>query len=226
MNVHSLVIEMGRQCNQQCEHCLRGPAETKKINLSLAKKAIDAFETIGSITFTGGEPTLYAKEICELMDYIMENEKSVSGFWIVSNGIIVDMNLIFKCAEMYAYCDENYGDAEYSCGFEISDSQFHEPISEKNRRFLHAFRFVSFRGEIHERGLINEGMAYENGIGNRTLDYDKDFYIQDDEIEMVYLNAEGFVFPDCDFSYETQREIAKFTFDQFVDKFVAAVPAA
>ena len=68
MQVSQLVIEIGRKCNLSCAHCLRGKSQDVTVDIDTVKKLIDEFEFIGNITFTGGEPTLYSKEICEIID--------------------------------------------------------------------------------------------------------------------------------------------------------------
>ena len=57
--------------------------------------------------------------------------------------------------------------------------------------------------------------AEENGIGRCVLDHSKKFYVTANEyrdtteyeVEMIYLNALGYLYPDCDYSYATQRSI-------------------
>lgn len=205
MHVNDLILEVGRKCNMCCEHCLRGPAENVTMPVETAKFAIDQFDTIGNITFTGGEPTLYAKEICEIIDYILENKKEVYGFYIASNGLLVDTDLMLHLAKFYGYIEsiacENYSQ------YQLSTDHYHDEVFEKHH-ILKGFTFVSYRGDINEAALINEGNAKENGIGHRELDTEMSFsYDEFDTVEMVYVNAKGYLLPDCDYSYQTQDEM-------------------
>ena len=84
--VESFVVEMGRLCNRVCEHCLRGKMENVTTNLNYIKKVLNQVSRIGCITFTGGEPTMYAKEIAEIIDYIIENNIEIYDFYVASNG--------------------------------------------------------------------------------------------------------------------------------------------
>ena len=201
----SLTLEVGRKCNMNCAHCLRGPAEDVSMTFETAKKAIDSVCGIDTITFTGGEPMLYADFICKVIDYIMDIDKDVRGFYIASNGKEVNMKLMLKLAEFYAYIEKKSGEAEYTCMFDISLDSYHAPISEYNRAILQAFRFVGTKN--NDAYLIAEGNAADNGLGIRGPRIDASFSVYDDMVDMVYVNALGYVLPDCDYSYETQREL-------------------
>lgn len=203
MYVNDLIIEVGRNCPMRCPHCLRGDAENLAIDFETAKKIIDNVDAIGNITFTGGEPMLYAAIVIKIIDYIMSQKKSVDSFYIATSGKVVVKKLIFKLAEFYGYIVENNGDETYS-QLDFSFDQFHEKV--ELPRYLKAFSFVHYRSDIPEGGVINEGRAQENGIGRRPKD-PVDFYIDDDCVEMLYVNAKGSLLPDCDYSYETQEEL-------------------
>lgn len=212
IKVESLILECGRMCNMNCPHCLRGDSQNIHLKFDWAKTLIDQCESIGSITFTGGEPTLYTDFICKVIDYIIENNKTIGSFYIASNGKIIDYKLLCKLAEFYGYIEETMGEAEYTCRFDISNDHYHEEISNKNLNLFKAFTFVGFRGDIIERALILEGRAQENGMGTRVLER-KSFSIYDETIEMVYLNSKGYLIPDCDYSYDTQENFVQYHID-------------
>lgn len=58
MSIHidSLIVEVTRKCNMECSHCLRGPGEETFLNPDHIEKLFSRIDTIGCITFTGGEP--------------------------------------------------------------------------------------------------------------------------------------------------------------------------
>jgi hypothetical protein len=218
MDIRQLIIEVGRGCNMHCAHCLRGEAEEAEVKMEDVISLLNQVENIDEITFTGGEPTLYVDKIVEIIDYIMDNEIPTCGFYIASNGIIKSKKLMFKLAEFYEYCD---GDLEgYNCNYDVSKDIWHEEqAGYRNNElgWLRAFSFVKYRdeGKSETKYLITEGRAAENGFGHRMLDTDKKFYMEDDEtVELVYLNALGYLLPDCDYSYETQREMKPYHVDE------------
>ena len=217
--VNQLILEMGRDCTMNCSHCLRGSKENAKLDVNMAKKLINSVEYIGQIIFTGGEPLLYADEIIEIIDYIMSQEKKCAGFYIASNGSLVVSKLMYKLCEFVQYCQQLYFDDEfYNCKFDISVDKFHSSISKKNLAFYRLFRFCDTRGEnLTEENVIKEGMAYLSGYGWREFDNSpKKFYIAENnygskpfsEVEMLYMNSFGQMFPNCDLSYNSQREWA------------------
>ena len=208
-NVSNLILEVGRKCNMQCDHCLRGPAENKTMSIETAIEAIDSFEYINQITFTGGEPMLYAKNIIKIIDYIIKNGKKVYGFYMATNGKFIDTSLLLKFAEFYAYCVENGGEDEL-CRIDLSNDQYHENVEIPT--ILKAFKFFGIRGNISS--LINEGYAELYEMGSRNLKREHSFYIDtyanESTIDLVYVNARGFIYSDCDFSYKTQKELEKY----------------
>ena len=217
-NCRDLILEVGRRCNLKCEHCLRGEAQNVTMSFETAKTAIDQFDSIGTITFTGGEPALYGKEISDIVDYIIATDVPVGSFYVATNGVHLDWALMNALMRLYAHCD-----VKEMCSLDISNDHFHQSdmsYSSLNYDIYKAFSFTQLRGDIAEVLLINEGRAYENGYGGRYLSYDSAFYydewdneIQQKEmdVEMVYINALGGVLPDCDFSYQSQDEMNPYT---------------
>lgn len=218
MNIRQLIIEVGRGCNMRCAHCLRGDAEEAEVKMEDVISLLNQVGYIDEITFSGGEPTLYVDKIIEIIDYIMDNNIEVNGFYIASNGIIKSKKLMFKLAEFYDYCD---GDPEFcNCNYEVSKDIWHEEQAERRNNdlgWLRAFSFVKYRDKDRSetKYLVTEGRAAEKAWGNRLVDEDKEFYMEDDEsVAMVYLNALGYLLPDCDYSYETQREMNPYHVDE------------
>lgn len=218
----NLVIEVGRNCNLQCCHCLRGDREEKTVDVSLVKKFLrKEISGIRNVTFTGGEPTLYEKEIISIIDYIIERKIPCESFYIASNGIIKATKLMQKLVEFYAHIQEVSG-CGYESQFELSNDEFHEEVPRKNKFYYQAFSFYSERtyADYANGYWISEGRAVLNGLsGGKEVDKQKAFYISDEwedeiEIEMIYFNAEGYLLPDCDYSYDTQRAMHPFAYGE------------
>ena len=212
ISTENLVLELTRRCNMKCPHCLRGDCQNYDMTFETAKTAIDRFEFIEQITFSGGEPTLCGDIVCKIVDYIIENNVKLYGFYMASNGLNVNMQIMIALAKLYGYINQDY-DAEETCFFDISVDQYHEIISKLNKRVLDAFRFVNYRGEIPDGRLINEGRAYENGIGARYMNHKEEFNILDEDYNgsdlynLVYVNAKGNITPCCDLSYKSQDSL-------------------
>lgn len=54
--------------------------------------------------------------------------------------------------------------------------------------------------------LIKEGNAYLSGYEGIQSDTIDSFYVDDNMEENVYVSSKGYVFSDCDHSYETYDE--------------------
>ena len=54
----NLAIEVTRKCNMHCAHCMRGDAQNADISEGKLSKFLSQVNFIGSLTITGGEPTL------------------------------------------------------------------------------------------------------------------------------------------------------------------------
>ena len=210
--VDSFIVEVGRMCNRVCEHCLRGKMEDVSISLDNVKRVLRQVDRINTIVFTGGEPTLYSKEIVKIIRYIIKNNIDVGGFYIASNGEVYSPELMAALVDLYAYADV----CPDECGtaFEVSDDQFHTPNRDVVKK-LKSFAFYSERSNIDERYIIDEGYASENGIGCSENAFKNQFGVTLDEyndgndeytFEQLYLNALGYMYSGCNYSYETQRE--------------------
>lgn len=84
--VGKLGIIFGFKCNFSCAHCLTYRENSKKITereLNVVADAIDQYR-VRNIHFTGGEPTLYLKEMCSLLDRIRDNRQATVR--ITTNG--------------------------------------------------------------------------------------------------------------------------------------------
>ena len=235
--VEHFILELTRRCNMNCKHCLRGKSEDMEMSFDIAQKALNSFSQIGSITFSGGEPTLCENLISDIVDYIINNNIDVHGFYMASNGKNINMNVMFSLARLYAYIYKNEGGYldDYQCVFDVSVDQFHEEIGRDNLGILKAFSFVSQRGEINPSGVIDEGNAMENHIGCRKLNHKKDFYISEEDeeygnlYELVYVNSKGNIYADCDFSYASQDQISHISilqdksFDELAKEYAQAL---
>jgi hypothetical protein len=174
-------------------------------------KILDNTESIGELTFTGGEPLLNSEIIKYAIDKIINNGINLSGFFMVTNGTIFDNELYFKLIELYWYCMGNYN--EFYGGVAVSIDEFHE--NDEDSAIVKKWKSLKFYSNSKEHHgkfeglLIDEGNANECGIGNRSLILNKVKYKVESDLcfeDMVYINANGDVLNDCDMSYQTQDE--------------------
>jgi hypothetical protein len=203
VEICSLVIEVTRRCNMECDHCLRGDAENLDIRKEYIENLLKGCSHINGVTFTGGEPTLNPEAIEDFIKIVTRQNINVGYFYIATNGKVVSERMFLACARLYALCYE-----KEMCQIVLSDDQFHHDQQTHNGEIFQAFRFFTQRGsQKWSAQWINQGRYaeyYGDGRENKTYPFQVDEqFISDSEI---YLNCEGNVIAGCDWSYKSQRD--------------------
>lgn len=215
MRINELIIEITRRCNVQCRHCLRGKAQDKDIDNITIDRLLEGVTSIGTITFSGGEPSLAVDRIEYFTSKVKKLGIPVDTFYVVTNGKIASLKLALALLKLHAYC-ENKGDLEYIGGLIISQDQYHKELIKniKPAKDLYG-AFTFFKPDARNKPIeypIDEGLAFDNGIGIRNSDANDLIVEVDDDGDVesidgsVYVNALGEVCPSCDLSYESQEE--------------------
>lgn len=220
ISVNTVVMETTRRCNMKCEHCLRGEPQNKSMSRQHIVDFFRQIDCIGDIVFTGGEPTLPSglKVIEDFLSYWRTRtcELNIGSFYIATNGKVWRPELPGIVAELYNYCSDN----EIS-SVHISSDQWHDNVPDQRKYFKHKLNeelyyligrpeFVSDRGEIEQRYILEEGRGTQFATG-RT------FKPEDIEVSNyrgvslhgdgeIYLNCNGNVINGCDWSYESQED--------------------
>lgn len=199
ISIDHLVLSATNICNMDCAHCLRGSScktDQVMVEFESVKWLLDNIVSTGTITITGGEPTLNPKFIKELSDYIrtqwVSDGKTIPTFFMVTNGKLYNKQIIdslekwetSRKIQEWVMIEENVVNGEdletatenlldvnndYGSEIRISQSPYHEAISIKNIAKYANSRL--FKG-VHQSGnglLINEGSVVENGIGDKPL---------------------------------------------------------
>lgn len=186
LQLNEFAIEITRKCNMKCAHCLRGEAQKRNIHKKYITKVLEDISSIGSLTITGGEPTLNIPAIRFILEELKRLEIPVSNFYIVVNDrkSCQSLEFIQLLIEMYMYqgCKDEY----------LSMIQMSNIISEGRGYEIGGWKSLDYSKDIS----INE---------------DEDII----EIDtMIYLNAKGQICNNCDYSYETQDELYLFDINE------------
>ena len=209
INLSYLIVEGTRKCNMKCAHCLRGNAQRVNMDNSVANIVTRQVDSIYSITFTGGEPSLNSEIIRNFQYGFMFNDCSISNFWVTTNARFYKSDFAEALENLYSLCDE-----KDMCRLTISGDQYH--FNQSRKAFDEYSQLVFFSDErmqpIDDWNLVNEGMAKKNQFGTKDIVpskkissysiYGDDLYIDD----MVYINALGDVLLNCDLSYRSQKK--------------------
>lgn len=209
IQVDNLIIEVTQRCNLACEHCLRGCARNVDLNKSYVDSLLSQVDTIGSIVFTGGEPTLNLPIIEYVFDEIRRRKIPLGFFWIATNGVEKSLELAALLLKNVDLCDE-----PEMMGVAISTDIYHDTETKSN-----PLRYLSFYDDSKEwsvtmeRPLIAMGYAEENQLGGRDYTPKEDISVIDTyddiiQVEEIYLRANGEILADCDISYDLADEMA------------------
>jgi molybdenum cofactor biosynthesis enzyme MoaA len=125
--INDLVIEVTRQCNLSCNHCMRGPAQKKDINIKYVNTLFKYISHIGTITFSGGEPSLKPYLISDILLVAQHYNIEVQNFYCATNGVNADGMFCLVMLNWYNYCTDN----ELST-LHLSNDDFHEILYIKN----------------------------------------------------------------------------------------------
>ena len=200
--ISGLIIESTRRCNMVCDHCLRGKAEALNMERSIQETFLSQVESISTITFTGGEPSLYPQAINDFIDICEDKGINMGSFYIATNAKNASDEFISAILRLYLFCDDN----EEMSSVDISNDQFHQndPLAVKK---LQAFSFARLKYTEQPRHFINQGF-YADNFGDGRNETPTGFEIDDNYISenQVTLNCEGDIIAGCDWSFERQRE--------------------
>jgi MoaA/NifB/PqqE/SkfB family radical SAM enzyme len=207
MVIDELILEITRRCNMACDHCLRGDAEPIDMSDDLIKAVVSQVEYIGTIVFTGGEPSLVPKKINRFIDICEEQGVDVGNFYIVTNGKKASNEFLSSIIRLFAFvCDREEGITM----LDVSNDIYHEAEGQDDKEIdkLKAFTFFNRRERLGDDRVIDMGRAYSNGIGatrahlNSSVPEEEDGNIRGS----LYINALGDIVYGCDYSYEEQKD--------------------
>lgn len=213
-NISELCIEITRVCNMACSHCLRGDMENVQINIDHVDKLFSQISSVGTLTITGGEPSLYPEMIMLIVETAKAHKIDIQNFYMVTNAKKITEQFLMAIMKLRAFCTDN----EIS-SISVSGGAYHNwdtELNHENVELLKSFSFFHMKeeeGARYDDSVIGEGYALDNFANTREINFGEfDVEEWDNETsisgEVMYLNCEGVVLGACDLSYESQREKA------------------
>ncbi|MDC7290173.1 radical SAM protein [Blautia schinkii] len=115
MKFAGLEIEITRDCNLMCPHCMRyepgEPMDTYRgsvIKKEYIDKLFEQTERIEMLLLTGGEPLLHPEMITYIVDKIIENHVYVEQIQMITNGTIMSEEAVTALNKAYEYINSNF----------------------------------------------------------------------------------------------------------------------
>lgn len=196
--IDSLIIEITRRCNMKCDHCLRGAAQPKDIQLNTLKALLQPVSAIDTMTLSGGEPSLKPDIMMQVLDICKQYSIPVRKLYLVTNGKKVSDAFIDAVYAWHRYtmlsqlpADSSHmvhGDKAYrilhnivnaedydapGCSVVLSMDGYHEPIPIENILKLACVPHLSEDKYVAEntgdQWVISEGRADTNYLGHDSL---------------------------------------------------------
>lgn len=208
MEVNALCLEVTRKCNMACEHCLRGNAENLDMKKEIVDEVLKHCDLIGSVLFTGREPSLNIPLIRYFFEEAEKQGKLPTYFYIVTNGKANQYELATELLKWYPKMEE-----KDLCGVALSVDVYHEGL-DAEAEYVRALSFyrddkeISFSEQYPEKYIIAEGRAANWGESKRRLNDTIEF--DNGAVEMLYVSANGNLIGDCDFSYEHIDQLSEY----------------
>lgn len=235
--VDQLCVEVTRRCNMSCMHCMRGQAQNVDMDFETFKKMMDVTESINTLTFTGGEPSLNVPLMKKALDYVKEKEIPVYNIFIATNGKQMTNDFVECYLLWVGYCScFDYGN-EYT-NISLSKDAFHEDIPHENKEWIKRLPYYSSQKEtdfkkypvfLIGRAADNKSYFKENGyrVYQKENFYDAPFESFEDTFYFgeLYLSSDGNILPVCDFAF---KDTEKFSIGsvQDIQKFLDDLEAA
>lgn len=170
MHIDNLIIELTRQCNMSCPHCLRGKSRNKHMDFITVNNIVRMLDdtTIGSLVFTGGEVTLALNVLNAFIEEMRIAPFHFGNFYIKTNGKTNEKkakefcNLLFDLNEL----SENQIDIDRKDDYPmnqlvLSNDIWHEKVD--CPKVYHCLSFFSMPICMDRiEGIIWEGKARNN----------------------------------------------------------------
>ena len=209
INIYSLSIEITRQCNMCCIHCMRGNAENVNLDPNILNSFLKQVKDITTLTITGGEPSLVPEIMIKLLRKFQKYKVTVGNIYIVTNGKKITNKFITACIEWYLYCYDNEISAVCT-----SKDMFHEPVWQDNIKKLEALSFFNNRDkntDFTKTHVLNIGRAKTLHLPNVTKN-DRPYFeeiecetIDEHTIEVcsgnITVTTNGDILSQCDYAY-------------------------
>ena len=226
LNIDNLIIEVTRKCNMKCQHCLRGSAQRKVISNHYIHKMMALIDNVGTITISGGEPTLAMDKLHYIRECIIYGDIDVQNFYMVTNGKSIPINDLAEWVYLMelACSDNEISSVGFSFDrFHVQTLNYAQMVKQENNynrlkdklEWEYGVTQSGCGGDFITKhsdnswgydSLISEGRAKEMGVKSTSIDsFEEDNWndnIQFTETEL-YLSCSGYIVAGCNWSYKS-----------------------
>jgi len=200
MDLGLLSVEITRKCNLKCSYCCRGKAENVNIDYRYIDSLLDQIDSIHSLTFTGGEPSLNVPAMQYFIDESKRKRVRIDYVLIVTNGINIKQDFIDVCIDIskIANISVYLSDDDYHTSQRLYDDSLLKVLPFYKKRSVHWKRTLVLK---EGRGSSLPIYGYIP-IANPFASY----RCFNSRIHFFTLTAYGDVINGTEFSYDNQHK--------------------
>lgn len=161
LQLAGLEIELTRDCNLKCPHCMRyEPEESMKayrgsvISTEIIDALFERYRRIEQLLLTGGEPLLHPEMITYIIDKLIEKQVYTEQIQIITNGTIASEEAAVALNKAYDYITKNCVNWEHPVYIGIS-TDFHDNQSTAQDTYSFYKQHCKFDVEFHQPDLSN-----------------------------------------------------------------------
>lgn len=197
-----IFLELSRQCNMKCFHCLRGNAQKTLMPDHIIWRALYQFKP-DYLGIGGGEPIMNISLLKNLRHQLLQAQCYPDDMWIVTNGITLSKE------ELYAEDEDTRKITNLLLDFPVetiylavSTDKFHEDLGRSDsdtptRRFneIEELFECSDKVSVSSHGantdLLSMGRYSGGGLEEEL----------NSEVNTLYIDVNGYVWVSCNLSY-------------------------
>ena len=181
--VEKMYLEVTRNCNLACKHCLRGNREFLNISFETIDNAFRSIKEIDVLLLSGGEPLLAVNELKHIAEVIKNNNILVRRIGIVTNGTVFSEYQkealdALSSSTLYLTVDvsgDKFHDEEVArLGLEDKRQKNYEELEELYSTMVYNPAAVAGKGQIilsktgRAKDLTDNDIKSINNAGERT----------------------------------------------------------
>lgn len=123
--IDHLLVEITRKCQLRCAHCLRGDAQNINMSPKIIDKLLESVCVIGSLLFTGGEPTMNLEGMRYFLEKMKANNIALHKLRLITNGCDISEETSTLIKEYYDYITYNQEYGNHKIIISISSDIYH-----------------------------------------------------------------------------------------------------
>lgn len=123
--IDNLTVEITRKCQLQCAHCMKGDAQNVDMPRQIIDKLLESVCSIGTLLFTGGEPTMNLDGMKYFLSVLKAKEISLNKLDIVTNGCDTSDEVIQLIKEYHDYMTYDKERGKYMIIIGVSNDVYH-----------------------------------------------------------------------------------------------------